>query len=364
MHLVVFGLSVSSSWGNGHATIWRGLIKGLAHHGHTVSFYEKDVPYYADSRDAWDPPPGTRVHLYDSLDQIRLSAIRDLCSADLAICTSYCPEGAAVARMILDSRATLKAFYDLDTPVTLDALSAQQAVPYLPSDGLSGFDFVLSYTGGRALQELCSRLGARVALPLYGSVDPDTHYPVPPVDAFRATLSYMGTYAADRQHALAEFLIVPAALLPKEKFLIGGAQYPEDFPWKQNIFFMPHLPPGSHPAFFCSSRLTLNVTRRSMANYGHCPSGRLFEAAACGSAIVSDWWEGLDSFFAPCTEILRAQTTSDVLDAISLSDQELSRIAEAARQRALSEHTADKRALELESICQNAINGANQVSVA
>jgi spore maturation protein CgeB len=202
---------------------------------------------------------------------------------------------------------------------------------------------------------LQSQLGARVALPLYGSVDPETHHPVPPVEEFRAALSYLGTYAADRQNALEELFVSAAGRLPDQRFLIGGAQYPESFPWRHNIFFMPHLPPFSHPAFFCSCRATLNVTRRTMADYGYCPSGRLFEAAACGTAILSDWWEGLDRFFTPGREILRVETTADVLHALSLSDEELHRIGNAARERALSEHTAEKRVLELEAICQNSI---------
>lgn len=353
MHFVVFGLSVSSSWGNGHATIWRSLIKGLGRRGHTVSFYERNVSYYASTRDAWTPPAGVRLLLYDCLEEVRNDAARDLDHADLALSTSYCPDGPAAAHLILNSHARVKGFYDLDTPVTLNSLHEGCRAPYLPEGGFDRFDLVLSYTGGRALEELRSELGARVALPLYGSVDPETHFPVAPVEGLRADLSYLGTYAADRQEALEELFVAPATRLPAKRFLLGGAQYPEDFPWRQNIYFMPHLPPSSHPAFFSSSRATLNVTRGSMATYGHCPSGRLFEAAACGAAILSDWWEGLDAFLAPGPEILRVRSAADVVDALSLSDQELHRIGEAAREHVLARHTADHRALELEDICQN-----------
>ena len=358
MYLVIFGLSVSSSWGNGHATLWRALLKALGRRGHRVLFYEKDVPYYSSTRDAWTPPEGVQLRLYSDLDEVREEARREMRAADLAVCTSYCPDGPAACQLVLDSDAALRVFYDLDTPVTLDALRSGDPVSYLPAGGLGDFDLVLSFTGGRALDELVSRLGARAVAPLYGSVDPETHFPVPPLEEFRSTLSYLGTYAADRQPALRELFLAPALRQPSARFLIGGALYPESFPWSANLFFVRHLPPALHPAFFCSSRATLNITRRAMAEYGYCPSGRLFEAAACGTPLLTDGWEGLDSFFVPGEEILRVDSAEDVLAAVSLSDGELSRIAAAARHRALTEHSAASRAAELESICQRALGGS------
>src|SRR3954452_4530222 len=331
MHFVIFGLSVSSSWGNGHATIWRGLLKAMAAAGHTATFYERDVPYYASARDVWECPFGVRLRLYQSLDEIQAEAAAEINSADVAMCTSYCPNGIAASRLILDSHPPVRAFYDLDTPVTLNALQAGKSVPYLPPEGLGGFDLVLSYTGGRALDELQSRLGARLVAPLYGAVDPGLRVPAPPREEFRAALSYLGTYAEDRQAALEALFVEPARQRPDLRFAIGGAQYPHDFPWTPNIFFVRHLPPSLHPAFFCSSRMTLNVTRRAMAAYGYCPSGRLFEAAACGAAILTDVWQGVDTFFAPGTEILAVATSNDVRAARSLSDGELQRIAQAGR---------------------------------
>jgi spore maturation protein CgeB len=319
---------------------------------HTVTFYEKDVPYYAGARDLEGLPEGARLRLYDHIDSIRPEASRELAQANLALCTSYCPDGLTASRLILESKATIRAFYDLDTPVTLDQLRSGAAVEYLPASGLRDFDLVLSYTGGRALDELRSRLGARVVEPLYGSVDPEAHFPVPPLPEFRSTLSYLGTYAADRQAALERLFLEPARRLPAERFLIGGALYPEHFPWTQNLFFTRHLSPAQHPAFFCSARATLNITRRAMAEYGSCPSGRLFEAAACGVALISDGWEHLDQFFAPGEEILQVDTTEDVLEALALSDAELRRIGEKARTRVLTEHTAERRVLELEAICE------------
>jgi spore maturation protein CgeB len=212
---------------------------------------------------------------------------------------------------------------------------------------LGEFDLVLSYTGGAALTALRDRLGARRVAPLYGSVDPDVHRPVAPAEHYRADLSYLGTYAEDRQRALVRLFLEPARRRPQHRFLIGGAQYPQDFPWSDNIFFVRHLPASEHPAFFSSSRLTLNVTRRDMAVTGWCPSGRLFEAAACGATIVSDSWEGLDSFFTPRTEILVVHETRDVVSALELSDGEIARIGDAARERTLAEHTSEHRARQL-----------------
>jgi spore maturation protein CgeB len=357
MHFVIFGLSISSSWGNGHATIWRGLLKAMAAAGHSATFYERDVPYYANARDAWDCPFGVRLRLYESIEEIQAEAAAEINDADVALCTSFCPDAIAASRLILDSHAPVRAFYDLDTPVTLAALQSGRPVPYLPPEGLSGFDLVLSYTGGRALEELQSRLGARLVAPLYGAVDPDLSAPAPPRDEFRADLSYLGTYAKDRQAALEEFFVKPATERPDLRFALGGAQYPHDFPWTSNIFFVRHLPPSLHPAFFCSSRATLNVTRRAMAEYGYCPSGRLFEAAACGTPILTDWWEGLDSFFKPGTEILRVTTAADVLRALALPDEELRNIAAAARRRTLREHTAKHRVAQLEAICAAVARG-------
>ena len=357
MRFVIFGLTVSSSWGNGHATLWRGLLKAMSQRGHTVVFYERDVPYYANTRDGWVAPESIFLRLFGSIDAVRSDIDRDLSDADVALVTSYCPDGPAVAEMILDSRVPLRIFYDLDTPTTLDALHSGEHVSYLPPSGLSDFDFVLSYTGGRALTELQTRLGARAVAPLYGWVDPACHSPVTPCEEFRSALSYLGTYAADRQRTLEELFVEPARLMPAERFFIGGAQYPHEFPWSENIYFVRHMPPSLHPAFFCSSRATLNVTRRAMAEYGYCPSGRLFEAAACGTPLLSDTWTGLDTLFTPGKEIFPVHSRDDVIAALSLSDKELRSVAEAARIRTLEHYTAEHRVAELEAICERATTG-------
>jgi spore maturation protein CgeB len=349
MKLVVFGLSISSSWGNGHATLWRGLANALAKIGHHVVYFERDVPYYAKNRDYTEIPGGELV-LYQDWAAVAGIAARHLGEADVAMVTSYCPDGIAATELALASPARVKAFYDLDTPVTLANLDAGRAVNYIGPRGLADFDLVLSYTGGAALAELKTRLGARRVAPLYGSVDPSVHRPVPPKPEYEAGLSHLGTYSPDRRTALEELLVEPARRLPDRRFVLGGSQYPDDFPWTGNIFFFPHVPPGEHPAFYCSSRFTLNATRGPMAAMGYCPSGRLFEAAACGVPIVTDDWEGIDQFFEPGVEIVIARTTGHVMDALAMSDEQRERIAQAARERTLAMHTADRRAVELETI--------------
>ncbi|MGE0127376.1 MAG: glycosyltransferase [Blastocatellales bacterium] len=353
MKLVIFGLSISSSWGNGHATLWRGLCRALERRGHKTVFFERDTPYYAAHRDQTEIP-GVELRLYHRWEDVLPEARKHLSGADVAIVTSYCPDGVAASDLALSSPGPMRVFYDLDTPVTLEQLRGGKQVPYIGPRGLGDFDLVLSYTGGETLTELKQRLGARRVAPLYGSVDPAVHYPVPAVESYRADLSYLGTYAEDRQMALNTLFIEAARQLPQRRFLIGGSLYPETFPWAGNIHFISHVPPGEHCAFYCSSTLTLNVTRGAMAAKGWCPSGRLFEAAACGTPIVSDWWEGLDHFFEPGEEILIARTTGDVIAAMETPPDELARVALRAHARALEEHSAERRAAELESILESA----------
>jgi spore maturation protein CgeB len=348
MKLVVFGLTITSAWANGHATLWRALCRALVRRGHQVTFFERDAPWYATARD-FAGEPGLEPVIYPDWASVRARAERELDEADVGIVTSYCADGRDATAVLLHSTVAAQVFYDLDTPVTLCRLAAGEWPDYLPAEGLSGFDLVLSFTGGAALDLLRTRLGAGRVAPLYGSVDPLVHRRSQPVQAYHADLSYLGTYAADRQPALERYFIEPARRLPNRRFVIGGSQYPQEFPWAENIFFVRHMPPPCHPAFFSSSRLTLNVTRRAMAEMGWCPSGRLFEAAACGTPILSDAWQGLDQFYSPGEEILIANTTEDAVAALELDDAELCRLAERARQRTLEEHGCDRRAAELEA---------------
>jgi spore maturation protein CgeB len=360
MKIVVFGLTISSSWGNGHATLWRGLCRALDQQGHRVTFFERNTPYYASNRDLFTVRGGELV-IYDDWADLLPRARRELADTDVAIVTSYCPDALSAAELIQSVSRPLGVFYDLDTPVTLSRLQQGEAVPYIGPKGLADFDLVLSYTGGLAIETLRRDLGARHVVPLYGHVDPDVHCPVAPVLQYSADLSYLGTYSADRQEAFKTLFIAAAQTRSDLRFLIGGAQYPQDFPWVPNIYFVRHLPPGEHPAFFSSSRLSLNVTRRPMAEMGWCPSGRLFEATACGAAVISDEWDGLDAFFAPGEDILVARSTADVLAALELSDTEIRRIADAGRARTLAEHTSAQRARELIAALESAAAPAREL---
>ena len=347
MRLVVFGLTVSSSWGNGHATLWRGLIRGLVARGVHVTFFERDQPFYAEHRDLHALGAGAELVLYrdwaDALPRAR-AALR---GAEAALVTSYQPDAQAATDLLLEAAPGLTVFYDMDTPVTLARLAAGERPAYLPHQGLGVLDLVLSFTGGGALDALRERLGARRTAALYGHADPALHHPTPPDPELACDLSYLGTHAVDRQPAVERLFVEPARRRPDLRFALAGSGYGADFPWTANIFHRQHMPPPGHPAFFSSSRLTLNVTRADMAAMGWCPSGRLFEAAACGCPAISDRWPGLDEVFKPGEEILLADGPDDVAAALDLAPEALARIGAAARSRVLAEHTSDHRAGEL-----------------
>lgn len=357
MKLVIFGLTISSSWGNGHATLWRGLCKALTRLGHTVVFCERNRPYYEAARD-WRADEGTQLVIYDEWCLVRDRVARELMSADAAIVSSYCADAMNACEQILELPHLLSIFYDLDTPVTLSAVRSGQGVPYLGTNGLRDYDLVLSFTGGAAPEQLRTLLGAQRVAPLYGHVDPEVHRPVASAERYRAHLSYLGTYAADRQRMLEVLFVGPANARPALRFVMGGAQYPDSFPWNSNVYFVRHLPPGEHAAFFSSSRLTLNVTRQAMAQIGWCPSGRLFEAAACRTAILSDDWPGIQAFYAPGEEVVLAHSTEQALGALDMSDEEITRIARRAYERTLAEHTSLHRARQLIGILEDAASHA------
>ena len=347
MRIVIFGLTVSSSWGNGHATLWRSLIRALDAAGHEVIFYERDVAYYHTHRDLPVLYGGAQLRLYGTWHDVADEAAREIAGADCAIVTSYCPDGRAASAAVLGAARATRVFYDLDTPVTLAELSAGRDVPYIPASGLGDFDLVLSFTGGRALDHLRDRLGAKRVAPLYGSVDPHQHKPVPPHPRWTAACSYLGTWSRDRQAALDALFLEPARRQHHQTFVLGGSQYPDEVAWPANVVRHDHVPPPAHPAFYCSSPLTINVTRGPMAELGYCPSGRLFEAAACGVPVLSDTWVGLGTFFTIGDEILTADTTDDAITALELPRAELARIGQRARERALDEHSGTRRAAEL-----------------
>ena len=346
MKIVIFGLSITSSWGNGHATTYRALARALRARGHELIFFERDLEWYASNRDMPEPP-FCDVHIYEEWTRLVRRVRRELEDCDVALVGSYFPDGVAAIDEVLDSRAPVKIFYDIDTPITVAKLLSGDA-EYITHAQVKGFDLYFSFTGGPMLRQLESRFGARRAVPLYCSFDPE-QYRHCPVARFRCDMSYMGTYAPDRQQKIEEFLCRPARVLSRKRFIVAGPQYPVDLVWPVNVKHIIHLEPKFHASFYSSSRLTLNVTRREMIAAGYSPSVRLFEAAACGATIVSDRWEGLDTFLVPGQEILLPESSSDVVSYLSQMDEaEIERIGYNAQARVLAEHTAQRRALQFE----------------
>ncbi|MDG5815359.1 glycosyltransferase [Chitinispirillales bacterium ANBcel5] len=349
MTVVIFGLAISSSWGNGHATLWRGIIKELLKRNHEVIFYERDVPYYASHRD-YIPPKGLQLVLYSTWKEVEYRVKKSLKRADAAIITSYCKNSQDAYNVIFNSDVKTKIFYDLDTPVTLNQIIDGEWPEYIPSEKLSSFDLVLSYTGGDSVDGLKRLLGAKRVDTLYGCVDPDWHKPVEPHPDYISDLSYLGTYALDRHGGFKELFLRVSEEFPGGRFLAGGAQYPEDFEWKANISFAGHVPPPLHNVFYSSSKFTLNITRKEMVKCGYCPSARIFEAAACRVPVISDSWSGIENFFEPISEILIAKSFMDVIEMLQMDQAQRDKIAKCAQERVFDQHRAYHRAQKLENL--------------
>jgi spore maturation protein CgeB len=356
MKLVVLGLSLSSSWGNGHATTFRALLKAFAARGHDILFLERDVPWYAANRDVTDPDY-CRLEYYSDL--AALAEWRsEIAGADAAIVGSYVPEGVAVGRFVQQTARGVTAFYDIDTPVTLAKL-ARGDFEYLSPEIVPGYGLYLSFTGGPTLQRIERQYGSPAARALYCSVDPDAY---PPLDVPKKwDLSYLGTYSDDRQPTLERLLIEPARAMPGRRFVVAGPQYPDTIDWPANVERIDHVPPAEHPAFYAASRYTLNVTRADMIAAGWSPSVRLFEAAACGIPVISDRWEGLDSLFTPGEEIVLAEDGATVVGTLAADAQAM---GQAARIRILAVHTAAHRAAELECYLLEAAKAQREVALA
>jgi spore maturation protein CgeB len=358
MKIVIFGLSITSSWGNGHATTFRALCRALHARGHRIIFYEKNTEWYAHNRDL--PNPGfCETHIFENWDSIRSQCRRELSDTDVAIVGSYFPDGIAALDEVLDSSAAVKAFYDIDTPITLAQLRERGGSDYVTATQIARLDVYFSFTGGPALRELEHRFSARCAVPLYCSVDPEQYHSFPIHRRYQCDLSYMGTYAPDRQPGIEAFLCEPARRMPELRFIVAGPQYPKTVRWPANVRRITHLNPRWHPRLYTSSRLVLNVTRRDMVLAGWSPSVRLFEAAACGATIISDNWPGLEDFLLPGREILLPTTADDVRHYLKdLSPAELSAIGQHARERILAEHTSAHRARYFENMVQQALHPA------
>lgn len=349
MKLAFLGLSLSSSWGNGHATVYRGLLKALHRAGHQVTFVEKDVPWYRNNRDM-PCPDFARLLYYEEPGQLRGLLADVLPSVDVAILGSYFPDGILAAGEMAGQPGLLRLYYDIDTPITLSQFAAEGAAPYLRADQLPSFHAILSFTGGPALVELRERWGARAAHAFYCGLDPDTHRRVASEDGYRCRLGYMATYSTDRHQAWESLFLRPALACDDLAFVLAGPQYP-DTPLPANIRHYQHLPPSEHSAFYSSSVLTLNITRAAMVRYGYSPSVRLFEAAGCGACVVSDPWDGLGEMFEEGREILVARDTGEMERILrTLDPAQALEIGSRAREKALKEHSYGVRAAQLMGI--------------
>jgi spore maturation protein CgeB len=347
MKIVFYGLTITSSWGNGHATTYRSLCRALARRGHRVDFVERDVEWYRSNRDL-PTPEFCRVHLYDHWNSSVLELGKD---ADVIVVGSYFPDAIVATRALLEAGYGPILFYDIDTPVTLAELMSRGKTDYLDAALIPYYDAYLSFTGGPALRTLEDTFGSPHAVGFYCSVDPSLHKRTRLQLSYRCDLSYLGTYAPDRQRKLMHYLNGAARMMPLASFLVAGPQYPENIPWRPNVRRLNHISPPQHPGFYSSSRFTLNLTRSDMVAAGYSPSVRLFEASACGAAILSDSWPGLEEFFTPGSEILLPRDEYDVVRMMrETSDREVERIGRAARERVLELHTADHRAIEFEAI--------------
>lgn len=343
--MVILGLSITSSWGNGHATTYRGLVRALVANGHHVLFLERDVPWYASQRDLPRPPYG-HTALYSSFEELRERFTPAVQHADVVMVGSYVPEGIAIGTWVTQIASGITAFYDIDTPVTLAKLY-HGSCEYLCAQLIPRYDLYLSFTGGRTLERLEREYGAPMARPLYCAVDPSLYYPE--VHTLSYDLGYMGTYSADRQAPLEELLLEPARSWPQGRFVVVGPQYPPTIQWPSNVERREHLSPEAHRHFYNNQRFTLNLTRAAMRQAGYSPSVRLFEAAACGTPIISDAWEGLETFFTPGQELLISRAPHETLQFLrDIREEERRSLGERARTRVLTAHTAAHRAETLQ----------------
>ncbi len=359
--IVVLGLSITSSWGNGHATTYRALLRELAGRGHDLLFLERDVEWHASNRDL-PQPKFCRVGLYETLAQLKARHGDEIRRADVVVIGSYLNEGITVAEWVMRRASGLVAFYDIDAPVTLSLLEQGQN-EYLSQTLIPRFGLYLSLTGGPVLTRLEREFGSPRARALYSSADPSKYFPEK-IEK-RWDLGYLGRYSRDRHPGLERLLIEPAQTWSAGRFVVAGPQFPESIRWPENIERIEQLGPDEHRSFYNEQRCTLNVTRAQMVKAGFSPAVRLFEAAACGAAIVSDYWPGLETLFVPGEEILIGRSAGDVLSILrDTPERKLRQMGEQARRRFLAEHTSAHRAVEFENHVLEAISRPTNSAVA
>lgn len=340
----MLGLSMTPARGNGHAAIYRGLVRELTLRGHEVLFLERDPSALAANRDLPAPPYG-RTALYAGVEDLRERFARDIKAADVVLVGSRVPDGIAIGQWV-QQIARCFVFYDIDTPLTLAAIDRREC-DYLTAELMAGYDLYLSTTGGPLLRRIERYYGSPRARSLYCAIDPTEYTPRDMVRTW--DLGFLGTYSDDRRPSIEALLLEPARQMPEGRFAVAGPDFPEDLSWPENVTRLEHVAADQHPEFYSAQRFTLNITRREMLSAGYSPSVRLFEAAACATPVISDYWSGLDTIFVPGSEMLVASSTADIVRYLQTTrESERQRMGRRARQRVLAQHTVGHRAAELE----------------
>jgi spore maturation protein CgeB len=320
----------------------------LDREGHYVTFLERDAAWYTANRDI-TTFPHCELYFYEETEELKKRFSEMIADADLVITGSYLKDGVNIGNWINETAQGITAFYDIDTPVTMSKL-AKEDYEYIAPELVSEYDLYLSFTGGDILTKIENEYHASAVKPLYCSVDTDLYYPEQQPPQWQ--LGYLGTYSADRQLSLDHLLMNTAKHQPKDTFVVAGPQYPAELIWPGNVNRIEHLSPKEHCTFYNRQRFTLNVTRAAMIAAGFSPSVRLFEAAACGTPIITDYWKGLENFFEPEEEILIARSTYDVQRYLNYTDEERALLGRRARQRVLKNHTSRARARQLTGYVQ------------
>lgn len=349
MRIAFFGSSLVSAYWNGAATYYRGIVRALHARGHSVTFYEPDAYERQAHRDMADPDWADVVVYPADSDGDALRALERAATADLVIKAS----GVGVfdellERAVVEQRrpGQLVAFWDVDAPATLDRIDRDPADPFRSL--VPQYDVVFTYGGGEPVVAAYERHGARLCVPVYNALDPDTHHPVPPDARFTGDLNFLGNRMPDREARVDEFFLSAAAALPGRRFLLGGSGW-GDKPMPANVEYVGHVYTRDHNAFNCTPLAVLNVSRESMARYGFSPATRVFEAAGAGACLVTDAWEGIPLFLEPDHEVLVASDGAAVADHVgALTPHRARAIGAAARRRVLAEHTYAHRAALVE----------------
>lgn len=350
MKIAFYGSSLLSSYWNGAATYYRGLLRALAAHGHDITFYEPDVYERGSHRDM-APPDWCRVVVYPGNLPSLAAAVREAAAADVVIKASGVGfEDERLLQLLLQVAAphALRLFWDVDAPATLAAMRAAAAHPL--RQALPELDAVFAYGGGDPVVSAYLELGARSCTPIYNALDPTTHFPVPPAERFAATLGFLGNRLPDREARVGEFFLEPARRLASTRFVLGGSGWePAQLP--ANVRHVGHVGSADHNAFNCSPRVVLNISRADMAATGFSPATRVFEAAGAAACLITDAWEGIELFLVPDEEVLVARDGADVAEIVAaLTETRARRIGQQALQRVLREHTYERRAVTVDRL--------------